>query len=68
MQTCFDLFGETEGIEIYVDPLLHPRINSTSAIPANLEDVLSKFRTQPYIGKIEDKNWFLSYARSSINV
>jgi len=61
LQTCLDLFGEEEGIEIFVEPLLQQRINSAGSIPSNLEDILSKFRTQPYTTKLEDKNWYMEY-------
>ena len=33
LETCFELFGDKEGVDIYVEPLLQPRINSTYSLP-----------------------------------
>jgi hypothetical protein len=64
LQTCLELFGEEEGIEIHVEPLLQPRINSAAAIPCPVDDLLGKFKTLPFSNKIENRNWFLEMNRS----
>ena len=43
LQTCLDIFGSRNDVEIYIEPLLHPRINCTSNIPAKNDDLISKF-------------------------
>lgn len=64
LQTCLDIYGGDEDVEVHVDPLLQPRINSAANIPTNIDEVVGEFKKQPNVFKVEDKNWFLSFGSS----
>ena len=67
LQTCLDIFGSRSDVDIHIEPLLHPRINCTSNIPARNDDLISKFTREPFKGKIENADWFIQYGSSDIN-
>ena len=33
LETCLDLFADKEGVDVYIEPLLQPRINCAANIP-----------------------------------
>ena len=61
VQTALDIFGHLTDISIFIEPLLQQRICSTSSIPTDISELISRFRSQPDTLKIEDKRWYLSY-------
>lgn len=64
LETCLDLFADKEGVDIYIEPLLQPRVNCAANIPVgNLEEILAKFRKEPFKDKIDQNpNWFMELA------
>ena len=64
LQTAFDIFGDKEGISIFIEPLLQQRICSTASIPTEQSELIGTFATKPDSIKVEDKNWFLSYGNA----
>jgi hypothetical protein len=66
IETYLDLLGEREDIEVYIEPLLQPRVNCAAHIPpTNLEEQLAKFRKVPNTAKIEQNpTWFMDLGAS----
>ena len=62
LQTCYDLFGDTDDYPVAVEPLLLPRISSVTNIPEKNSELIQKFKRKPTNGKIEEnEKWFLNY-------
>lgn len=64
IQTCLELFGEEDSVEIIVEPLLNPRLDSSAAIPVDIESMFEKFRAKPSFAKSGNRNWFLELSQS----
>jgi broad specificity phosphatase PhoE len=47
LQTCLDIFGDSDNVLIYVEPRLAERVSSTSAIGSDIEEIVKKFKHLP---------------------
>lgn len=64
LQTCYHIYGNSDKVNIIVDPLLAPRVISFSGISKNNSEIIEKFKKKPETGKIDENPcWYSRFGK-----